>query len=1099
MSPRYKPNWFLFAALLAILCFRLATVNASPPFVQVTATGSISGQVTDTVGNLLQSVRIFAYRYDEATQVWNSSGDVLSASDGSYTLTQLVPGTYRIRFLASYDSDYLSEWYLDAPDRDHATDVIVVSDQPTANIDGTLALGGQVAGTVTDEDGTALASISVVAYQYDANFDTWSWTRDTLTGADGSYLITGLEAGSYRLRFSAPDNQNYAPEWYDDAADLDDATGLSISVGQMIGNIDAALGVGGSISGTVTTEQGNPLNGMSVEAFPLYYAADLSSQIPSYSTITDAQGHYTIGGLPTGTYQVMFSYWENGTYAPEWYSDAPFRSQSQHVIVVAGESTANIDAALAIGGTINGTVTDEASNPLGDVWVDVQRYNPNTGFWESIYSVSTDNAGIYAIGGLPTGQYRIKFDPPSDSDYAAEWYDDASSYSQATDVIVTLGQTTGQIDAALAQSGNISGRVTHQADGSPLVTYAVQAHHYDADTETWEQVGEAYTEQDGTYTITNLPAGIYRVKFTRTSPYATEWYNDVLYPDQSVDVPVLAGQTTSAIDASVGEGATILGSAFDPAGVVVGGTEITAYRYDALTDTWPWIDQTHIYEFNSGYWFGGFPPGTYRFEFRPPAASGYATTWYGDAPNFETATDVIVDAEQFITHLDVTFGLTNTISGQMTLANAPLAGVTLTLSSGQSTQTNTSGNYYLTDLPAGTLTLTPTLTGYVFSPTTRTVTLPPGQNGLNFSATALVNDEGQVSGLVTDQTDLALPDIAVTAYQFQGSWQAISATVTLTDGTYALTLPVGEYRLFFADPGSDYMPQYYDNAATTALAAAVIVQTDQTTPDINAHLVEIPQPRIKVEGANISVNPATGEVTISSSQGQSETVTITRTVTCAGGADPTGVTLMVGNTSFPMTAAGSGQYVVQLTAPDDLPSGNQFDLVVSYHCQGIEQIDTVGQWRLYDPSGVITDISTGQPVSGAVVNLYRVPNAEPDQAAQSGDCRTVTTRPATSSGPFGAWSGLPPADLSSGDWANPNTESISPANNPQVTGSSGHYGWDVGEGCWFVTVRANGYEFLISPAVGVPPQVTDLDLALTPSNSTGSKESLLYLPVILRE
>jgi hypothetical protein len=38
----------------------------------------------------------------------------------------------------------------------------------------------------------------------------------------------------------------------------------------------------------------------------------------------------------------------------------------------------------------------------------------------------------------------------------------------------------------------------------------------------------------------------------------------------------------------------------------------------------------------------------------------------------------------------------------------------------------------------------------------------------------------------------------------------------------------------------------------------------------------------------------------------------------------------------------------------------------------------------------------------------------------------------------------------------------------------------VAKGCWYVVVRAEGYESRVSPVVGVPPEVTDLDLALTP-------------------
>jgi hypothetical protein len=48
------------------------------------------------------------------------------------------------------------------------------------------------------------------------------------------------------------------------------------------------------------------------------------------------------------------------------------------------------------------------------------------------------------------------------------------------------------------------------------------------------------------------------------------------------------------------------------------------------------------------------------------------------------------------------------------------------------------------------------------------------------------------------------------------------------------------------------------------------------------------------------------------------------------------------------------------------------------------------------------------------------------------------------------------------------------------------------EGCWFVVVEAAGYARTISPVVGVPPAVTDLNLALKKATTA------LYLPLTRR-
>ncbi len=60
---------------------------------------------------------------------------------------------------------------------------------------------------------------------------------------------------------------------------------------------------------------------------------------------------------------------------------------------------------------------------------------------------------------------------------------------------------------------------------------------------------------------------------------------------------------------------------------------------------------------------------------------------------------------------------------------------------------------------------------------------------------------------------------------------------------------------------------------------------------------------------------------------------------------------------------------------------------------------------------------------------------------------------------------------------------MDPKVNPFITNSVGYYGWNVAEGCWYVVVEADGYNTLTSPVVGVPTEVTDLHLALTPETS----------------
>jgi hypothetical protein len=68
---------------------------------------------------------------------------------------------------------------------------------------------------------------------------------------------------------------------------------------------------------------------------------------------------------------------------------------------------------------------------------------------------------------------------------------------------------------------------------------------------------------------------------------------------------------------------------------------------------------------------------------------------------------------------------TYSISGRVTSKNKGLAGVTMTLSGAASAtvMTDTSGNYTFTELANGGYTVTPSKTGYTFTPTNRAVTI----------------------------------------------------------------------------------------------------------------------------------------------------------------------------------------------------------------------------------------------------------------------------------------------------------------------------------------------------------------------------------------
>ena len=243
---------------------------------------------------------------------------------------------------------------------------------------------------------------------------------------------------------------------------------------------------------------------------------------------------------------------------------------------------------------------------------------------------------------------------------------------------------------------------------------------------------------------------------------------------------------------------------------------------------------------------------------------------------------------------------------------------------------------------------------------------------------------------------------------------------------------------------------------------------------------------------SVSENPLTGDLTLQMPYGNKSDVTVPFNVTCPEGTTlatspaPTVQLMNAGGATatYPLTHVGGTLWQLFI-ASTQLANG---DLVLFATCEGgggpVALQDTVMTIQLYDPSGIISDEVTGDPVVGATVTLYKMPNSWQPETVADGDpttCQSNTTKPAAAE-----WSQqLTPAQQALATEANPFSGQIDPQINPQTTNGIGYYGWNVAQGCWFVTVEHADYQTLVSPVVGVPPEVTDLDLELTPLNGPG--------------
>jgi len=122
----------------------------------------------------------------------------------------------------------------------------------------------------------------------------------TLTAADGSFALSGLEPGTYAVWVESPEGFAFRP---------------SVPAGTE--SLELRLGPGRQVSGTVTDDANVPVAGALITAI-------VSSHSRFFETLTDAEGRYQLGPFPPGLHLAVIS--KQGllpalemvaTYAPE--------------------------------------------------------------------------------------------------------------------------------------------------------------------------------------------------------------------------------------------------------------------------------------------------------------------------------------------------------------------------------------------------------------------------------------------------------------------------------------------------------------------------------------------------------------------------------------------------------------------------------------------------------------------------------------------------------------------------------------------------------------------------------------------------------------
>jgi hypothetical protein len=473
------------------------------------------------------------------------------------------------------------------------------------------------------------------------------------------------------------------------------------------------------ISGrVVSAETGDPLVHSRVVIF--------NDATPLPPIFSDAQGRFSSGPLPPGRYRLTATKAGFAATSVARLNDA----RDEGVIVRMPRSSA-----------IAGRILDRFGEPAVGVQIQLAIPGPDrTKLGVMVKSTRTDDLGEYRFGGLAEGAYivgsisALMVQPDGNGRFlegTSVYYPGVTTLGDAQSIVLGSGDERLGIDfpgelgtpvnstpalpgnvtltangqmirpVPVVGTGVIRGRVT-RGDGFPVAHASVSTQVALTAPATGRQVNlsgakSAQTEDDGSYELSELPAGQYRITVTRPG-YITSRYGQREDTDPGIPVDVADAQTRTRIDIVLPRNSNVTGRVLDEYGDPVENVAVTLSQIKYQGGRRRLVNVSAMSGRTTDdlgrYRVYAVPPGDYVASasvgqvvaFQPSTGpSGYASTYFPSTSNPREAQLVSVPRGQDITGVDFVLvpTPTATVSGRKLGSDGQPFGGSLTLTTSQ--------------------------------------------------------------------------------------------------------------------------------------------------------------------------------------------------------------------------------------------------------------------------------------------------------------------------------------------------------------------------------------------------------------------------------
>ncbi|HEY3061932.1 MAG TPA: CARDB domain-containing protein, partial [Chloroflexota bacterium] len=329
--------------------------------------------------------------------------------------------------------------------------------------------------------------------------------------------------------------------------------------------------------------------------------------------------------------------------------------------------------------------------------------------------------------------------------------------------------------------------VVHSTSGASIAGAVVTA-----ESATSNLTRSVTASSDGSFTLRNLPAGVYRVKSGAVG-FSTEYYagaNSTLDPALASLVVVSSDALAMGVDTVLHAVGSIAGTTRDTNGQLLADVSVSAVRLQCCAST----NATSIA--GGTYELANLPPGEYRVWFMRTGSAPQYYTPTGPVTNPNLAVAVVVAEGGHTIGIDITMPPNGTVTGTVVDTNgAPVSGVVVTLSSladvnvSLQATSDSVGRVRFDDVPPGTWNVAGGASPALVPPPGGPIQVQPGA----VSAFQMVYlRAAHVSGLVRDDRGGVRANVTITA--FSANHTAVAST-SGSDGTYELFLAPDTWTL----------------------------------------------------------------------------------------------------------------------------------------------------------------------------------------------------------------------------------------------------------------------------------------------------------------